>query len=216
MVTLIELLNEPLGTNPAISMDGVKKFYQDGWGAVREKAGDVGVVIHDAFQPSLSYWNGFMSSGDVMLDTHQYQVFNQDQLTLDTNGHVKAACAKGPELAGLDKWTVVGEWTGATTDCAKWLNGFGMGSRYDGTFDGTYTASCNGFSTGSVASLSGDQRAAMRQYVEAQLDAYTERSGWFFWTWKTEGAPGWDLQDLLANQVFPQPVTDRQHPGQCS
>ena len=217
VVTLIELINEPLGTNPAIDMDKLKKYYYDGWGAVRQEAGDTGVVIHDAFQPDLSYWNGFLTSGTggVMLDTHLYQVFNQDQLRLDAGGHVQAACAFGPKLRGVDKWTVVGEWTGATTDCAKWLNGFGMGSRYDGTFDSTYTGSCNGLSTGSVASLSGEQRDDMRKYVEAQLDAYTEHTGWFFWTWKTEGAPGWDLQDLLKNDVFPQPVTDRKHGGQC-
>ena len=214
MVTLIELVNEPLGTNPAVSMDGVKQYYHDGAGVVQQNAGGAGVVIHDAFQPDLTYWNGFMS-GNVMLDTHQYQVFNQDQLKLDTAGHISAACAVGGQVSAVSMATVVGEWTGAVTDCAKWLNGFGMGSRYDGTFDQGYTGSCDGFSTGSVASLSSDQRSEMRKYVEAQLDAYGSHTGWFFWTWKTEGAPGWDLQDLLANKVFPQPITSRQHPGQC-
>ena len=216
-MTLIELVNEPLGTNPAIDMDKVKKYFYDGWGVVRQEAGDTGVVIHDSFQQDLSYWNGFLTSGtnNVMLDTHQYQIFNQDQLKLDTKGHVSAACDLGSKLRGVDKWTVVGEWTGAMTDCAKWLNGFGMGSRYDGTYDSTHTGSCDGFSTGSVSGLSGDQRSDMRAYIEAQLDAYTEHTGWFFWTWKTEGAPGWDLQDLITNKVFPQPITDREHGGQC-
>lgn len=34
-------------------------------------------------------------------------------------------------------------------------------------------------------------------------------SGWIFWTWKTQGAPEWDMKDLLANGIFPQPLTAR-------
>lgn len=37
----------------------------------------------------------------------------------------------------------------------------------------------------------------------------TMQNGWIFWTWKTEGAPEWDMQDLLANGIFPQPLTAR-------
>ena len=71
-------------------------------------------------------------------------------------------------------------------------------------------------STGSVADFSADEEANTRRYIEAQLEAYEMKSGWLFWTWKTEGAPGWDMQDLLANQLFPTSPTDRQYPHQCS
>jgi hypothetical protein len=37
---------------------------------------------------------------------------------------------------------------------------------------------------------------------------YEKAGGWIFWTWKTEGAPEWDMQDLLANGLFPSPVGD--------
>lgn len=46
--------------------------------------------------------------------------------------------------------------------------------------------------------------------IEAQLDAYERTTGWFFWTWKTEGSPDWEMRDLLANGLFPQPLTARQ------
>ena len=54
--------------------------------------------------------------------------------------------------------------------------------------------------------------------IEAQLDAYEEGAGWVFWTWKTEGAPEWDMKDLLEQRVFPMPGDegDRVWPGQCS
>lgn len=218
VVTSIQLLNEPLG--PVLDMSRVKQFYYDGWGTVRDSNGDTVVVIHDAFQDITNFWNGFMNveSGvnHVMLDTHQYQIFDQGQVSQSPSQHVRSACNIGPKLASTDKWTVVGEWTGAQTDCAKWLNGLGKGARYDGTLPGSsYVGSCAGKYSGSVAGLSGDDKKNIRSFIEAQLDAYQRRTGWFFWTWKNEAAPEWHMKDLLANGLFPQPLSDRQYPNQC-
>ena len=130
--------------------------------------------------------------------------------------HVGAACALGPQLSGTDKWTIVGEWTGAQTDCAKWLNGLGKGARYDGSFSGSsYVGSCDGKYTGTVAALSDADKQNIRSFTEAQLDAYEQHTGWIWWTWHTESAPEWDMQELIANGLFPQPISDRQYPNQC-
>ena len=103
------------------------------------------------------------------------------------------------------------------TDCAKWLNGRGVGARYDGTYEGSsYIGSCAGKYSGGVDGLSPDDKTNIRKYIEAQLDAYEARTGWFYWTWKTEGAPEWDMQAQLAGGLFPNPVTSRKYPGQCS
>lgn len=100
--------------------------------------------------------------------------------------------------------------------CAKWLNGLGKGARYDGSLPGYgYHGSCNGKTAGTVSDLSNSDKYNLRQFIEAQLDAYEKRTGWIFWTWKTESAPEWDMQDLLANGLFPQPLTARQYPNQC-
>lgn len=100
--------------------------------------------------------------------------------------------------------------------CAKWLNGLGKGARYDGSLPGYgYHGSCNGKSTGTVAALPAADKDNLRHFIEAQLDAYERRTGWIFWTWKTESAPEWDMQELLANGLFPQPLTARQYPNQC-
>ena len=148
---------------------------------------------------------------DVMLDTHQYQIFDQGQVSQSPSEHVASACGLSSKLASTDKWTIVGEWTGAQTDCAKWLNGLGKGARYDGTLSGSsYVGSCDGKYTGKVADLSSNDKNNIRSFIEAQLDAYQAHTGWIFWTWKTEGAPEWDMQDLLANGLFPQPLSDRQ------
>lgn len=201
-------------------MGAVKQFYYDGWGTMRDSSQNTVVTIHDAFEDIQSYWNGFMNQASgvnyVMLDTHQYQIFDQGQVSQSPSQHVAAACGLAGRLAGTDKWTVVGEWTGAQTDCAKWLNGLGKGARYDGTFPGSYyVGSCNGKYTGTVNGLSADDKHNIRSFIEAQLDAYSAHTGWIFWTWKTEGAPEWDMQALLAGGLFPQPLTDRQFPHQC-
>lgn len=212
-MTSIELLNEPLG--PVLNTDSVKEFYYDGWGTVRDSNGETVVTIHDAFMDIQSFWNGFMNAGsgvnNVMLDTHQYQIFDNGQVSQSPSQHVQAACGLSSRLRGTDKWTVVGEWTGAQTDCAKWLNGLGKGARYDGTFQGSsHVGSCDGKYTGTVAGLSGNDKKNIRSFIEAQLDAYDAHTGWFFWTWRTEGAPEWDMQALIAGGLFPQPLTDRQ------
>lgn len=219
VVTAIELLNEPLGSS--LNLDGVKSFYQSGYDTVHQSTGDVAVCIHDAFQDIQSFWNGQFSSssGDsnVILDTHQYQIFSPDEVGRSPSEHVSFACGLGGKLAGTDKWTIVGEWTGAQTDCAKWLNGYGKGARYDGTFQGSSkVGDCTGKYTGSVSDLSSDDKNNIRSYIEAQLDAYEQHTGWIFWTWKTESAPEWHMQDLISNGLFPQPLNNRQHPGQCS
>ena len=205
VVTAIELLNEPLGSS--LNLDGVKSFYDSGYKQVHQNTGDVSVCIHDAFQDINSYWNGAMTNGYefTMLDTHLYQIFNQDQVSLSPADHNSAACALGPKLASTDKWTIVGEWTGAQTDCAKWLNGYGKGARYDGTFEGsTKVGSCDGKYTGTVSGLSNDDKDNIKGFLAAQVSAYESHTGWIFWTWKTESAPEWHMQDLLAAGIFPK------------
>lgn len=222
VVTAIELLNEPLGSS--LNLDELKSFYQSGYETVTGASTNYATCIHDAFQNFETYWNGFMtpaSSGDqnVILDTHQYQVFSPGQVAMSPSEHVSAACGLGPQLAGTDKWTIVGEWTGAQTDCAQWLNGLGKGARYDGSLansGSSYVGSCAGKSTGTVADLSSDDKYNLQTFIDAQLDAYESHTGWIFWTWRTESAPEWHLQNLTAAGLFPNPPTSRAYPGQCN
>ncbi|KAF2748366.1 glycoside hydrolase family 5 protein [Sporormia fimetaria CBS 119925] len=211
-VSAIQLLNEPLGPN--LNMDTVRQFYMDGWGNLKDS--NVAIVIHDAFQGVGSWGSWGEGMWNLMLDTHHYEIFDNGQVAMSPDEHVKMACDFGNQMASTGKWTISGEWTGAITDCAKWLNGKNKGARYDGTFGGgSGVGDCAGKSTGSVASLSDDDKSNIGRFIEAQLDAYEKASGWVFWTWKNEGAPEWHMQDLLANGLFPQPLTSRKYPGQC-
>ena len=206
VVTSIELLNEPLG--PQLDLNGVKSFYKSGIQTVRQQSQDYAIAISDAFQDFSTYWNGQFTGQNVILDTHQYQIFTPDEVGRSPSEHNKYAASLGPKLAGLDKPGIVGEWTGAQTDCAKWLNGVGRGARYDGTFKenggSSFVGKCDGKYTGTVQGLSSDDKKNLKSFIQAQLDAYGQGAGWFFWTWKTESAPEWDLQDLLAGGLFPK------------
>ncbi|KAE9390781.1 glycoside hydrolase [Gymnopus androsaceus JB14] len=91
------------------------------------------VLLHDAFQP-LSYWNGFMNLPGwqgVAMDTHIYQMFSDADVARTNAQYISAACQM-EDSSELGLWLIVGKWTPATTDCAKYLNGRGIGARYDG------------------------------------------------------------------------------------
>lgn len=217
VVTSIQLINEP--ANWGVDVNAIKQYYWDGFGNVRTANSETAVIIHDAFL-GVSAWNGFMNTqsgaNNIILDTHIYQIFSPGEVAMSPCAHIQTACGTTGGLTNTDKWTIVGEWTGAQTDCAKWLNGLGKGARYDGTFPGSsYVGDCVGKYQGTVEGLPAVDKMNLEYYIEAQLDAYESHTGWIFWAWKTESAPEWNFRDLARAGIMPQPLTARKHPGQC-
>lgn len=131
--------------------------------------------------------------------------------------HRQLVCNNAASYAsGVDKWTIVGEWTAAMTDCAPALNGYGIGARYDGTYpDSKVVGTCAG--KNNILEWDDTFKGDMRGYIEAQLSAFESHTqGWVFWNFKTETAHEWDAFALLDNGVFPQPLTDRKFSSICS
>lgn len=211
----IELLNEPLG--PALDMDKLKDFYNKGYKEVRDSGSIQPVIIHDAFK-SAGYWNDFMTNDDgtwdVLVDHHHYQVFSAGELQRSMDQHISTTCNEGFAHTKEYHWNLVGEWSAALTDCARWLNGVGRGARWSGDYDNSpYINSCDQFTE--FANWPDWQKTNTRKYIEAQLDAYTMMNGYFFWNWKCENAIEWDMKELIKEGMFPQPLNDRQYPNQC-
>ena len=207
-VTAIELVNEPMG--PSLDLATIQQFYDDGWGNL--EGSHVAVTFHDAFE-GVNSWNDW---GDgmwaLLLDTHHYEVFSGAVLEMDIGDHISTACGFGASMATNNKWTIAGEWTGAMTDCAQWLNGRGVGARYDGSYNyngqtSSYIGSCDGFTTGSVSGLSGTARSDLASFISAQMVAFEKANGWIFWTWKNEAAPEWHFQNLTQQGIIPQPLS---------
>jgi len=216
VVVGIELLNEPMV--PKLDEATVRQFYRDGLGQVRDTS-DTPVVLHDGFRPPNS-WNAFLTPSDnnaqnVVIDHHEYQVFDFGLIRMSPDQHIQQVCAAANSYSGSDKWTIVGEWTGAMTDCAKYLNGRGVGARFDGTYPGsTFVGQC-GFQN-DVSQWSQEYKDQTRRYIEAQMVAFEGRTqGWVWWNFKTEGAHEWDAFALIDAGVFPQPLGSRKFETLC-
>lgn len=213
---IIEPLNEPAGFYGDDVLQVVKQYWEDSYGAIRSIPGTNAVVlIHDAFQ-TLDYWKDFMRREDgydgVAMDTHIYQMFSSEEVARSDDEHIDAACEKKYSLSSFHLWTIVGEWTAAPTDCAKYLNGRGVGARYDGTYPGSSRVGDCGGKTGSALSFSPEYKVFLRKYWEAQVMAYRN---WIHWTWKAESADDWSYQAGLLGGWIPRNVTERLYPSIC-
>lgn len=213
----IQLLNEPLIGR--LDEGTVRQFYRDGYGQTRTVS-DTPVILHDGFKPP-NTWNAFLTPSDnnaqnVAIDHHEYQVFDFTEVAWQPWQHRQAVCNNAESYNGADKWTFVGEWTGAMTDCAKYLNGRGVGARYDGSYPGSsHVGSCAW--QNDVNQWPQTYKDDTRGYIEAQMTAYEAKTqGWFFWNFKTEGAAEWDLFRLLDAGVFPQPLDNRKFGAICT
>ncbi|KAF4573242.1 glycosyl hydrolase 5 (cellulase A) family protein [Pleurotus pulmonarius] len=221
-VPIIAPLNEPAGFDGQAVLDATRQYWFDSYGNIRfpfgtSQQGNTVVLIHDAFQP-LSFWDDFMDPPHwegVAIDTHIYQMFSVAENQMSQSQHIQTACNKASLLSSFHLWTIVGEWTPASNDCAKYLNGRGVGSRFDGSFPGsTRVGSCTGL-TGKASSFSANYKTFLRQYWEAQVITFEKGAGWIQWTWKAEIADEWTYQAGLANGWIPQNPTSRQFPNIC-
>ncbi|KAI9817151.1 MAG: exo-1,3-beta-glucanase [Pycnora praestabilis] len=218
LVVAIELLNEPLSSE--LDMEVVTQFYKDGFGDVRVNSNTTTVIMHDAFEPA-TYWDNTLTptngnAYNVVVDHHEYQVFNDDQIAWSNAKHRQGVCNGVGSYSNADHWVVVGEWTAAETDCAPALNGQGIGARYDGTYPGsTFIGNCSHFND--ISQWNQTLKDDTRGYIEAQMEVFEQQTrGWVFWNFKTEAAAEWDLFQLLDAGIFPQPLSDRQYPSVCS
>ncbi|KAG8746228.1 exo-1,3-beta-glucanase [Ceratobasidium sp. 423] len=147
------------------------------------------------------------------MDTHIYQIFNDPQVVMSWDDKLKATCNYGNTLANYTAQangfrTYVGEWTTSYTDCAKWLNGRGVGARLDGTRAGsTFVRTCADV-TGTMDKFSDDYKAWLRRYWDAQTIAFERGSGWVYWTWKTESADEWSYSKGLEGGWIPKDPTN--------
>ncbi|KZP25281.1 glycoside hydrolase family 5 protein [Athelia psychrophila] len=222
VVPTIAALNEPAGFDSGV-LPVVTQYWNDAYGNIRYPYGTSQMsntvsLIHDAFQP-LSYWAGFQTPANgfqgVAMDTHIYQMFSNAEVAMTYPQHIAAACSHHTDLSTYDKWVIVGEWTPAATDCATYLNGRGVGSRYDGSFSGsTKVGSCTGL-TGKSSTFSSSYKTFLGQYWQAQVETYEAGQGWIQWTWKAENADEWTYQAGLAGGWIPQNPANHKYPSQC-
>lgn len=222
LIDVLELLNEPAGFRGEAWANGVRQFWLDGYDAVRQVAGEeMKVMIGDAFL-GVNSWRNFLTpprGHDVLMDFHQYQIFSDGELDRSFEDHLQFTCAYNnvlPGFAGGNIWTVIGEWSNAITDCARWLNGRNVGARWDNTWSspGRYHGSCESY-TGSYENFSDEYRQMLGRYFQAQSEIGERVQGWVFWTWKAENADEWSYQRGLEGGWIPRDPTNRMYPNIC-
>lgn len=232
----IEIVNEPLASKISL-WDITQSYYEalDMFKNIQPANDNTTFVIHDAFQ-GIGHWNLELnpqyknvsnqyynltnvsySAQDIWVDHHHYEVFTDYQLLESQYERIMNIINYGQSINKEQEYhpAVVGEWSGAITDCAKWLNGLGLGARYDGSYYNntlfTTTDDMNGVcqSQKEISQWSEDYRILVRQFIEAQLATYESLTqGWIFWNWKTESAPEWDFLKLKEAGLFPIPFNN--------
>lgn len=217
-VTAISLVNEPNG-----DVNKVYDFYKRGYNTVRHPSkgttSDLLVIIGDVFlNPAQNdYWHSRMQPPkyqNVAVDTHVYQIFDNDGIKKSLQSHLNYYCSLKGGLgdAASHLYEIVGEWSVPFTDCAKNLNGRFKGSRYEGTFPGSQrVGSCKG-KTGNANSFSDSYKQQLRRSFDTQTDAYEGGTGWIMWTWKVENhnADEWSYRAGVRNGWIPRDPTQRQ------
>ncbi|KAJ2746129.1 hypothetical protein GGI20_001614 [Coemansia sp. BCRC 34301] len=199
----IQILNEP--SRWKWEVKDIFAFYNEAYDLVRGIAPDVLFMIHDTFLGPKD-WPTLVAPRwtQALMDTHIYQMFDNYMVTINETAHIEMVAKMAEDVLNFDKSSigvVVGEFSAATHDCTKYINGLGRGSRWEGTLEGVAdhplcpfaTCSCTGDYGSNHEEFSAHYKRFLRNYVDAQLAIYdVELAGWFFWNFRTEGAPEWD------------------------
>lgn len=225
VVAFYGLVNEP----KMIEMDDPSKvidWNQKAISLVRKNGIKQQIVFGDGFL-ALTQWSNTMKGVDdkLMLDTHQYQIFDVGQLKLKHADRVNLACSGWTGIMTASNnpstgWgpTINGEWSQADTDCTPNLNNVGAGSRWAGNLNTNTGAGAVNVNTPSCASppcscaqanadpntYSASYKKFLQMYAEAQMHSFEQAQGWFYWTWKTETATQWSWKLGMAAGILPQ------------
>ncbi|KAL4736835.1 glycoside hydrolase superfamily [Aspergillus similis] len=219
IITIYGLINEPYMLS--LDVEKVLNWTVTATELVQKNGITAKIAFHDGFL-NLSKWKTMLKNGpsNLLLDTHQYTIYNVAQIVLNHTAKVSFVCNDWVGMIGeinstSEGWgpTICGEFTQADTDCAKNLNNVGRGTRWEGTYsedDSTMycptadqrTCSCTE-ANADPSEYSDDYKLFLKTYAEAQMYAFEQAQGWFYWTWHTESAPQWSYKAGWKNGFMP-------------
>ncbi|OJD19540.1 hypothetical protein AJ78_00511 [Emergomyces pasteurianus Ep9510] len=234
VVTIYGLVNEPMMLK--LDVEAVINWNTKAISIIR-KSGlkNAMIAFGDGFL-NLEKWKTIMQDVDdnLMLDTHQYTVFNTGQIGLPHREKLDFVCENWVKLITKSNtkgtgWgpTICGEWSQADTDCAKFLNNVNVGSRWLGTMDHPQAKDqvmqphcptqwpsgdpavqgppCSCDQANADSSkYSASYKKYLQMYAEAQMYAFEKGYGWFYWTWQTETAVQWSYKKGLDAGILPK------------
>lgn len=229
VIQMFGVINEPRGA--IIGQANIGSFYLETHDMIRGITGygeghGPWISVHEAFLGPQA-WYGFLQGGGtgpdrMSLDLHQYTCFqDQNQGDLDTLSKLPCQWFAGSYNQTVNNWGAVsnGEFSAAINDCGLWVNGVGLGSRYDGSFSGyagkalgtcDYWNDPTGWNATTIAGI--------RNTVLAATDAL---QSYFWWTWTIGNStqfnhpvnPFWDYK--LGLEMGYVPTDPRVAQGYC-
>jgi glucan 1,3-beta-glucosidase len=227
VVTMYGLVNEP--RNVELDTQRVVNWTQTAITQIRSDNISAVIVFGDGFM-GLDNWQGkLQGNANLLLDVHQYVIFNVDQLSLGHRDKLNFACAAWTQQSqrSMNKETgfgptMCGEWSQADTDCTQYINNVNVGTRWEGTYDtgNSSTAilkpqcpvqgkcSCDP-ANADPSTYTDDYKKWLYQFAIGQMDAFEAGWGWFYWTWETEKATQWSYRRGLAAGILPKTAYDR-------
>jgi glucan 1,3-beta-glucosidase len=222
IVTHYGLANEPRMT--FLKIADVIQWTENAYKTVRKNGVKALVIFGDGFM-GLDKWQGLMPGyDDMVLDVHQYVIFNENQIDFTHQKKVQYACDGWSAQAqqSMDRKTGYGptlfaEWSQADTDCAKHLTNVGWGNRWEGTLNTgdkstsvltpmcpAKDSSCScGQANADPSRFSDQYKKFLQMFAEAQMHSFEKGWGWWYWTWKTESAPLWSYEAALKAGIMP-------------
>lgn len=228
VVTMYGLVNEPrmVELDTARVLDWTQK-------AIKQVRADniTGIIVFGDGFMGLDNWQGKLQGIDnLLLDVHQYVIFNIDQLSLKHTDKLNFACKAWTQQSkqSMDRKTgfgptMCGEWSQADTDCTQYINNVNIGTRWEGTYDTgnkstailapqcplkTSACSCDS-ANGDPSGYTADYKKWLYQFAIAQMDSFEAGWGWFYWTWETEKASQWSYRRGLAAGILPKDAGNR-------
>ncbi|KAG9239104.1 beta-glucosidase 6 [Amylocarpus encephaloides] len=230
IITFYGLANEPKMT--ALEEEAVLDWTSSAYTLVRKNGITANVVFGDGFM-GLENWKGKLTGMEgLVLDVHQYVIFNSGQIGYNHAKKVDYACSGWTEQTQISMNvatgfgpTIFAEWSQADTDCAPNLNNVGAGTRWEGNYNvgdaatavtkpgcPTKNSDCSCKSANAPSSsYSAAYKQFLQMFAEAQMTSFEEGWGWFYWTWKTEAATQWSYQLGLAAGILPAKAYARQY-----
>ncbi|KAK2627902.1 hypothetical protein QTJ16_002548 [Diplocarpon rosae] len=217
------LANEPKMT--ALAASDVLAWTGEAFNLVRKNGITAYVVFGDGFM-GLDKWQGQLTGYDgLVLDVHQYVIFNKNQIDFKHTKKIDYACSDWSSQAEQSMSvstgfgpTIFAEWSQADTDCAPNLNNVGWGNRWEGTYDAqdnsldvlspdcpTQNSLCScSNANADPSTYSSSYKLFLQMFAEAQMHSFEKGWGWFYWTWATEDATQWSYQRGLAAGILPK------------
>ncbi|PKK48070.1 hypothetical protein CI102_8393 [Trichoderma harzianum] len=228
IITHYGLANEPKMT--FLKASDVVNWTETAFTMVRKNGFKGLVIFGDGFM-GLDNWQGLMQGYDgLVLDVHQYVIFNQNQIDYTHQKKIQYACQGWTQqaLQSQDKSTGYGptqfaEWSQADTDCAQYVTNVGQGNRWEGTLNTgnastailspdcpTKNSQCSCDNANADPSKwSSEYKKFLSMFAQAQMYSFEKGLGWWYWTWKTESSPQWSYQAGMAAGVLPQKAWER-------